>query len=71
MQPGSGQSPYHRSRTPLPPSLTQLARRTVGEASLSPAYRATLNLVLPEQSVQQLPAEGRHVAVVELGHRSV
>jgi hypothetical protein len=48
MQPGSGQSVYRRSRTPLPLPLTELARQTVGEVPLSPAYRATVNLALPE-----------------------
>jgi hypothetical protein len=58
------------SRVPLPLSLAEVARQAAGEASVSPAYRATRNLVLVEESVQALPGEDWRAAVVELEHRA-
>jgi hypothetical protein len=58
------------SRGPLPVSLAEVARQAAGEASVSPAYRATRNLVLVEQSVQALPGEDWRAAVLELEHRA-
>jgi hypothetical protein len=57
------------SRGVLPLSLAELARQAAGEGPVSRAYRATRNLVLVEQSVQQLSREDWGVAVVELEHR--
>jgi tRNA A-37 threonylcarbamoyl transferase component Bud32 len=58
------------SRVPLPLSLAEVAQQASGEAPVSPAYRATRNLVLVEQSVQRLPKENWQAAVVELEHRT-
>jgi hypothetical protein len=58
------------SREKLPLSLAELARQAADEAPVSRAYRATRNLVLVEQSVQDLPADDWRAAVVELDHRS-
>jgi serine/threonine protein kinase len=58
------------SREPLPLSLSELARQAADEAPVSPAYRATRNLVLVEQSVQRLRGEDWQAAVVELEHRT-
>jgi hypothetical protein len=58
------------SREVLPLSLAELARQAAGESSVSRGYRATRNLVLVEQSVQQLSGEDWQVAVVELEHRT-
>src|SRR5262249_61703238 len=58
------------SRGPLPLSLAEVARQVAGEALVSPAYRATRNLVLVEESVQRLPGEDWRAAVVELEHRT-
>jgi hypothetical protein len=57
------------SRAPLPLSLAELTRQAAGEAPVSPAYRATRNLVLVEESVQRLPGEDWRAAVVELDHQ--
>jgi hypothetical protein len=58
------------SRVPLPLSLAEVAQQASGEAPVSPAYRATRNLVLVEESVQRLPGEDWRAAVVELEHRA-
>jgi serine/threonine protein kinase len=58
------------SRAPLPLPLAEVARQAAGEMPLSPAYRATRNLVLVEESVKGV-AEGEwRAAVVELEHRA-
>jgi hypothetical protein len=56
-------------REPLPLSLAEVARQAADESPVSPAYRATRNLVLVEQSVQALPGEDWRAAVLELEHR--
>jgi hypothetical protein len=57
------------SQGPLPVSLAEVARQAAGEVPVSPAYRATRNLVLVGESVHQLPAEDWRAAVLELEHR--
>jgi tRNA A-37 threonylcarbamoyl transferase component Bud32 len=58
------------SRERLPLSLAELARQASPEAPVSPAYLATRNLVLVEESVKAV-AEGEwRAAVVELEHRA-
>jgi tRNA A-37 threonylcarbamoyl transferase component Bud32 len=57
------------SRGPLPLPLAEVARQAAGETPVSPAYQATRNLVLVEESVQVLPGEDWRAAVVELEHR--
>jgi serine/threonine protein kinase len=58
------------SREGLPLSLAELARQANPEGPVSRAYRATRNLVLVEQSVQQLSRKDWQVVVVELDHRA-
>src|SRR5262249_24111265 len=58
------------SRGPLLLSLAEVARQAAGEALVSPAYRATRDLLLGEQSVPALPAGDWRGAVVELEHRA-
>src|SRR5262249_38609788 len=58
------------SRGPLPLSLAEVARQAAGEAPVAPAYRATRNLELVEQSVHQMREEDWRAAVVELEHRA-
>jgi hypothetical protein len=57
------------SRGPLSLPLAEVARQAAEEAPVSPAYRATRNLVLVEESVQRLPGEDWRAAVVELDHQ--
>jgi tRNA A-37 threonylcarbamoyl transferase component Bud32 len=59
------------SRGPLPLSLAEVARQAACDSPVSPAYRATRNLVLVEESVQGLAEEDWRAAVVELEHRPV
>jgi hypothetical protein len=56
------------SRGPVP--LAELAWQAAGEGPVSRAYRATRNLVLVEEAVQQLADEDWRAAVVELEHRA-
>jgi serine/threonine protein kinase len=58
------------SRGPLQVSLADVARQAAGETPVSPAYRATRNLVLMEESVQRLPSEEWRAAVLVLEHRT-
>jgi hypothetical protein len=58
------------SRGPLSLSLAEVAWQAAGEAPVSRAYRATRNLELVEQSVQQLRGEDWRAVVVELEHRA-
>jgi hypothetical protein len=58
------------SRGPLPLSLAEVARQAAGEIPVSPAYRASRNLVLVRESVQGLEREDWQAAVVELEHRA-
>jgi serine/threonine protein kinase len=57
------------SRGPLSLPLAEVARQAAGEIPVSPAYRATRNLVLVEESVQRLQGEHWQAAVLELEHR--
>jgi hypothetical protein len=58
------------SRGPLQVSLADVASQAVGETPVSPAYRATRNLVLMVDSVQRLPSEEWRAAVLVLEHRT-
>ena len=56
------------SRGPLSLPLEEVARQAAADSPVSPAYRATRNLVLVGESVQGLPSEDWRAAVVELEH---
>src|SRR5262249_15699302 len=58
------------SREPLKLSLAEVARQAAGEAPGSPAYRATRNLVLGEQSARGVGEGEWGGGVVELEHRA-
>jgi hypothetical protein len=58
------------SRAPLPLSLAEVARQAAGEAPVSPAYRATRNLVLVEESMNGVGEGEWRAAVLELEHRA-